>query len=124
MTLLGQKISAEEVACEKIELKYFDSAQEKSCLMNKKTSINSEDFTILPVTDEDGLVVELFFSENKKIKFLPVAVNERFPRLWDNFRFLTTLKELHLNGDQIERLSSDVFTDLTNLETLKLSECC
>jgi Leucine rich repeat len=105
----------------------------ETCWMDKLTSIDSKEMTI--AIDRDETIEGLSFWCNLKIKFLPIQVNEKFPNLLayqasfcsvkeiskDHFKGLTKLKLLHLEGNQIEKVSTDTFEDLVALEGLDLS---
>lgn len=118
------------ISCEKsVDLIH----QDKECLMNNQTLIDSQGFTIAP---QEKSVKELSFNTNKKIAFLPVDVYKSFTNLTfygaascslktvskENFKQLYTVIHLHLQDNQIEKIHSDTFSDLFSLSYLKLSK--
>lgn len=84
--------------------------------------------------DDSVQFLSLLF--NKKIFFLPVNVSQSFPNLLIyhaghcsietikkiNFEAMSTLRWLFLDGNQLERIDSDTFDDLTDLIRLEMSE--
>ena len=122
-----------EVDCEKIDDFFWGYvfAKISTCHMNKTTEINSSDTTI---ASRDESIRGLWFSFNKKIKFLPIGVNEKFPNLGglnagdcslttisnENVKGLSKLRLLNLIDNQIEMIGSDIFDDLSALENLFL----
>lgn len=127
--------AAKQIACESTAVfgfHYFKA--EKGCLMNGTTTIDSLKFTI--ASEKDETMKGLSFDSNKKIKFLPEAIHEKFPNLSglsaagcsiksitaSNFNRLTALTHLYLHYNQIEQISGKMFQDLTSLTSLSLSE--
>lgn len=126
-------IKAMEIACEKIgEGNWGDPVGEaKICLMHQSTIIDKSDFKILT---RDESINALDFNNNKKIEFLPIKVFENFPHLLGysargcsikevskkNFENLNKLKVLWLGDNQIEKIPSDAFEDLSALEKVYL----
>lgn len=126
--------NAEKVSCENVS--DFDSGFVagvlKSCEMEAKTAINSIGTTIN--SDRDESMRRLNLSNNKQIFYLPENVGEKFPNLLQyeakdcsitmvskkNFKGLTKLTKLNLWGNQIEKITNNVFEDLTELEVLSL----
>lgn len=104
------------------------------CELPRTIDINSSDVTIS--NEKDGKVDLIDYSENKKVKYLVAMVNLKFPNLryyfaddcaiqeifQKNFQLLSKLKFLYLNGNQIKRIKSDTFEDLTSLKELGLGE--
>ena len=123
--------SADQVSCEKIENYGWYFGSSKTCYMDKTTEINSADTTI---ASRDESIEGLRFWGNKKIKFLPIKVSEKFPNLLGleaglcslttistaNFKGLNKLRFLGLQYNQIKKIRSDVFEDLVALEYLYL----
>lgn len=127
--------ASREIACESFKNgSWTFEGREHICYMTVATSINSNDFKILSSGNES--IKALTFFENRKIQYLPVDIYKSFPNLTeilghscsirslykDNFRNLWMLKELWLIDNQIERINSDTFEDLTALEWLDLSK--
>lgn len=100
--------------------------------MDKSTEIITNDTKI---SSRDETIEALFFFQNKKVKFLPIEVDRKFPNLViygasecslssiSNFNFenLSKLKLLSLFGNQIQIIRSDTFIDLKSLEKLYLN---
>lgn len=127
---------ADEVACKKIDIFYYKNfgiGSPRTCFMNHVTAIGSPMFRIS--SPKDDRVEGLYFWKNKKIRFLPEKVAERFPHLlmyaaWEcslteisksNFRSLARLTFLGLSQNQIEKIAGNTFEDLASLEHLFLS---
>lgn len=86
------------------------------------------------ISTKDDAILALSFYTNKKIQYLPVKVAESFPNLIaygadntsvkeiskENFKGLTKLRTLGLIGTEIEKIYSDTFEDLVNVEVLWL----
>lgn len=101
--------------------------------MNGTTSIDEQNVTI---STSDVSMGGLSFHNNKKIVFLPINVGEKFPNLINynaaycsvkevlklNFKNLNKLKTLALHYNQIEKIGTETFSDLTSLEELNLSK--
>jgi Leucine rich repeat len=122
---------ATKVSCEKIQNYVITGVKLMTCLMKETTVINAADMRI---ATNDESVERLMFTGNKKIAFLPIQVAEVFPNLEKykasacsvkeiakkNFAGLNKLKNLHLRGNQIEKIYSNTFEGLTSLIKLKL----
>lgn len=130
------KIEANEVACESVQDRFWYNSPVgtvKTCFMEDTTSINQRGFTIL---SSDDSVQGLRFTGNEKILFLPVQVGANFPNLLayaargcsikiitkTNFEGLSKLRSLFLWYNEIEKISSDTFKDLKDLELLWLGK--
>lgn len=129
------RLSASELECEnKSAFNYFGhtgTESAKTCFMQIFTTIDSPGFTI---STSDGTIEGLSFDRNKKIRFLPEQIAEKFPNLLfflacgcsltevlkSNFESLVKLRDLQLSMNQIEKISSNTFEDLASLKTLKL----
>lgn len=104
------------------------------CFMNESSIIDKKDETFHFMLDQS--VDGLFFNENKKIEYLPVAVYRSFPNLIEyqandcsikeisrkNFEKLYKLNYIRLHFNQIEKITSDTFADLPLLRGIALSE--
>lgn len=126
------RVTGGMISCEKkIDASWvWFTTTRKTCYMQTKT-INSKGFVISPA---DSSIDALTFYTNKKILFLPIRVDETFTNLIGyeaadcsltavskiNFKNLDKLLYLGLMKNQIERISSDTFEDLTSLEILVL----
>lgn len=129
-----QSIEAKQVACETIGKYAWNNniGTLKTCLMKKDTSI--QEFNI-SISNFDAAVKGFTISSNLNILYLPIQVAEKFPNLLAyganhcsvkeisgaNFKGLNKLITLGLNGNQIEMIANDTFTDLVSLETLSIS---
>lgn len=124
--------TVEEIPCEEIENNFWDSeGYLRTCFMNKDLAIDSRGFTMLK---RDTSITALEFTRNRKISFLPIRVNKKFPNLLiyaasacgiseiskENFEDMIRLKSLWLSYNNIERIYSDTFEDLQSLENLFL----
>lgn len=86
------------------------------------------------ISTRDASVLGFKLNDNKKILSLPIAVASNFPNLQGfdagdcsikgiskrNFNGLRRLKALYLQNNQIEKISTETFTDLFELEILDL----
>lgn len=109
-------------------------ASKKTCKIDTSAAIDSADFTISSDYDDDVDGIE--YSSNKKIQYLPVNPATIFPDLVIiaasgcsiksisrlNFEGLRKLRALYLESNRIERVNSDTFKDLDELEQIFLSE--
>lgn len=124
-----------EVHCESMADHWWNYAgNQKTCFMTKTSVIVSNGYKISPLNVEG--VTAISFKRNHKIFHLPEKVHEVFPNLTaysasscsiktiskHNFENLNRLLVLWLYGNSIETISSNVFTDLTSLEAVDLSE--
>lgn len=130
------KTQERQVRCEKVESFNWNYVGAKpTCFMDKTTALDASDFSLSYLMDRPAnrLQVEgLRLAFSKKIRFLPINVHQSLTSLmiydaqscyistiiWDNFEKLGVLKVLLLNNNQIEKINSDVFTDLMSLEWL------
>lgn len=129
------EIEAAEVSCETIEGKIWNDelGTLKTCQMKKETAIDRPGTRI---SMKDLTVLGINFRSNKKINFLPIEIGDSFSHLVGyfayncsitrivkiNFKGLSELKLLSLSFNQIKKISSDTFDDLTDLEVLFLRE--
>lgn len=128
-------VNGKEIYCEIVSERSFGKliGPAKICWMNGTTSI---DTPAVSVSTRDESINVLYFSWNQKIHHLPIKTSATYPNLLalyagycsitnisrQNFRGLSSLKSLILQGNQIEKIASGVFKDLTNLERLYLGE--
>lgn len=130
--VLFTQIESKEIACESVGYeRSWGFAMQQVCKMEQTTVISSDGVTIKPL---DDVITRLSFDRNKKISYLPVYVSEIFPDLLTysakrcgiksilkkHFSGMWRLVELFLGGNQIEKVQSDTFEDLTLLERLDL----
>lgn len=130
---LVEIVKAKEVLCEKVNdyAWEYNVGTVKTCLMNETTSIDEPSVII---SSRDDSMFGFWLFNNKQIHNLPTGVSEKFPNLLgynagfcsikeisrENFKGLTKLKLLFLHYTQIEKISSETFSDLKSLETLAL----
>lgn len=109
-------------------------ASKKTCQISTSAVIDSDNFTISSDYDDD--VDGIDYSSNKKINYLPVNPATIFPNLAiisasgcsikslsrQNFEGLRKLRALYLESNKIERVNSDTFKNLDELEQIFLSE--
>lgn len=110
------------------------SGDRDCCLMNRMTSIHSENLRISAKRRDFIKGLNLF--RNQRIQFLPVYINLKFPKIIrleatgcsinkiskDNFQGLFQLYELNLDENFIEKIRSDTFEDLTSLKYIHLGK--
>lgn len=125
---------AKEVSCERYsDLNWGGNVGlVKTCYL-WTTSIDEPDVTI---SAQDNSITGVTLYGNKKIVYLPIGVGEKFSNLIGytagscsiiaisrgNFKALNKTKFLNLNSNQIEKIASDTFIELNNLEELYLSK--
>lgn len=126
------QLNAIEIECDRKKEENYLIGPVQVCFLDT-VAIDSPDSTILP---RDENIAGVNFSYDKKIRFLPVKISETFPKLIKYFAFgcsltevykihfenLNKLKSLVLGSNQIEKISSNTFDDLTSLEHLNLSK--
>lgn len=128
-----ESTSDQVVSCEFIvDINFSYVGRQKTCIMEKRTRINSADFTIASSLNEN--VGGLRFNLNKKVSFLPIDVYKKFPNLVgysaqfcsiklirrENFINLAKLKSLWLNRNLISEIPTNTFDDLESLQYLGL----
>lgn len=134
---LGQPASATgSISCETLGTdSWYRIGALRSCRMRGNTSITSDSFIVN--SSADSSVLGMTFYSNKNIFYLPIRVSENFPNLVafgagycsikalykSNFKNLFNLKNLELSSNQIEKIESGIFGDLTSLEILWLGSC-
>lgn len=122
---------AVEVPCERVGIKGFVH----HCSFDLKTTeINSDDVKISDARNENTTM--LFFYNNIRISFLPIEIHEKFPDLLGiiardcailtiskkNVNKLRKLEVLDLAKNKIQKIESDSFDDLTNIEFIGLGK--
>jgi acid phosphatase class B len=135
MFVSSVEAAANEVSCESInDFSWGYAGKHKTCDMDGTTKIDSLGFAIVSTKDETVAAIQ--FARNKKVFFLPEKANEKFPNLVlysanecsikaiskINFKGLKNLKSLYLYQNQIEKILSDTFEDLTSLKEIELRE--
>lgn len=102
------------------------------CFMHSNTVIDSPWYSISSRADTN--VGTLLFQGNREIYFLPINIAEKFVNLKlynaadcsieiirkENFKALRNMRQLHLNRNRIEKVASDTFEDMTELELVYL----
>ena len=105
------------------------------CIFSESTTINRNDLRITQ-SDDEKIKALSFSSNNKKVEFMPIFINDTFPRLdqikaenlaikkicRENFVNLHYLKRISLEENQIEKISSDTFAGLWRLQLIDLRE--
>jgi Leucine rich repeat len=132
-------VAATQIFCENFAITGWNIPLNRirTCWMDKMTTIDSKETTIgLTPWNRNETFEGLSFWTNKKIKFLPIQVSEKFPNLLGyqashcsiteiskkNFEGLTKLKLLHLINNKIEKILSDTFEDLVELTNVTLGK--
>lgn len=136
-------VRAKEVPCEHLigtswsrgcssKVDWPDLGGGLTCHVAKNTTIDTADVTIKKYYKMKAI----FFNSNKKILFLPIGVGEEYPYFRAYFAFSCSIKKisqanfkemrklayLNLADNQIEKIHSDTFRDLENLEKLWLGK--
>lgn len=130
---LLQLSNGSELSCEVVVVDIWHTLKQNlsTCQMEKITKIDGMDATI---AETNYSILGLSFYTNKKVFYLPVDVAERFPNLvaYDasecaikkiskaNFVGLEKLRSLALVENHIEKIYSNTFEDLVELEYLWL----
>lgn len=118
------------ISCESISPRRYN----KCCFLDNSTSIENANTSFSGVRDDS--VREINFAHNKKIYFLPIRVNDKYPELrsYDatncslktiskqNFERMVNLKYLKLFLNEIEKLDSNTFEDLVNINKLNIGK--
>jgi Leucine rich repeat len=131
-------VSAREIECENvIDLPLPEIGTVVTCDLSAKTSIETKtEKTVISTYRGKSIITGLKFKDNKKIVYLPVEVDEKYPGLIgydaskcsikeiskENFKGLSKLKILWLHHNFIERVDSDTFQDLSSLQVLVLGK--
>lgn len=136
VVLVAHKALSSSVECEKVETYEYNSYEigsPRTCFMEENTIIDAVGVTI---SSRDRTVEGLSLADNKKIKFLPEKIADKFPNLIlyrarscsieniskTNFRSLGKLINLVLFANKIEKIPRDTFEDLTSLKYLHLGK--
>lgn len=126
--------NADEVSCENMKIHRWDifAGELNTCLLMTDVAIITPDTSI--ASNKDETIEGILFDGNKRVKFLPVSVSEKFPNLtgisaWNcaietvsnrNFKNLSHLVALGLGSNQIETIDENTFEDLFSLKKLYL----
>lgn len=119
-----------EVACEK----YPILRNQDYCLMTERTAINSTNFIIADMKDEE--IEGIVFESNTNIEYLPYKIYMQFPNLdfynaercsiqqisKENFEKLSRLRSIVLSHNKIQKISGNTFKGLGNLLYVDLGE--
>lgn len=103
-----------------------------SCYLDKDAAIETKDLRISASHRKDAIPIS--FSHNKKVKYLPVFMQETFPFLREiharscsiqeickeNFVGLRALNVIYLDNNEIERIASETFNGLYSLYRVEL----
>lgn len=121
-----------KISCEIVENFTWTNGVQKTCYLRTST-INSTRVSLSFINDEAIGAIDL--SSNKNIHFLPIILcDESVTRVSiynaaycsllaiskKNFRNLKKLQALYLQGNRIEMVKADTFSDMTSLEYLDL----
>lgn len=124
---------SQKIACGRTKNATLEGVSFKTCFSSHTARSDSPYSTF---EDVDYSIQFISFVFNKKILFLPIRVAENFPNLLIyhatfcsiktvqkvNFKDLSRLRWLFLDGNQLETIASDTFEDLTSLFRLEMSE--
>lgn len=128
-------VNAKEIECEQFGNHSFWWAYSihslKTCFMNGKTTIGESS---VKISTRDETELGLSLDGNQKVFHLPIEVAESFPNLQgysaggcsikdisrENFKNLSKLKSLWLDGNQIRKIWEDTFDDLVEVERISL----
>jgi Leucine rich repeat len=127
-------VNSQQVECEVVQTRTEGDDITKVCRIDESTSINSFNVTFASEFNEN--VVEIFSKKNKRIRYLPKNIYERFPNLKtlnfeecslkavtiENLQKLTYLKRIDFSINEIRTVNVGTFNDLINLEQLILSQ--
>lgn len=119
-----------EIACER----FNNDIVVEFCDMTEKTIINSTNFIIADLRDED--IEGIRFDGNKRVEYLPYKTYMQLPNLVyftasgcslkqiirENFEKLSRLKFLDFSFNQIQKISGNTFSGLTDIDSVELSE--
>lgn len=119
-----------DISCERIAPRRYS----KCCFLDNTTSIDTANSSFSGIRDDS--VREINFAHNKKIFFLPIRLNDKYPELrsYDaancsvkavskqNFERMVNLKYLKLSRNEIETLDSNTFEDLANVNYLNIGK--
>lgn len=125
-------IATEEVNCEKI----YNTGKIKYCILDSWTTIDTDNVTIGNRMQKEFNTFQL--NHNRRISFLPIKIYEKMPNLESylavecsitqifkkNFEKLDRLVNLYLSGNQIEKIPSNTFEDLLEIEEILLGIFC
>lgn len=125
--------SVDQEKCERIGKDEIDGKVYLTCYINEITEIAVADKVIYPRNDD---MTAFYLWYNKKILYLPIEMDQTFPNLErynagycalttiskDNFKGLSKLNYLALQGNKIEKIQSDTFEDLVSLDGLHLDK--
>lgn len=125
-----------QVSCELVaDISFSYVGRHKTCIMERRTKIDDANASLSSAFNEQ--ICGFRMNLNKKISFLPVKVDEKFPNLVgysaqfcnikaikkENFMNLGKLKSIWLNRNQITIVPTDAFDDLESLQYLGICEC-
>lgn len=125
-----EEFESKEVSCER----YRDFDLYESCFLDTSTTIDSDNFVIADLKDEE--VGAVIFNGNKKIEYLVLQIYKQFPNLYlylakecaikqiskENFEKLNRLTVLNLAHNNIQKVRADTFNGVPNLSYIMLSE--
>jgi Leucine rich repeat len=129
-----ENVLANEVSCQIVKNHFWNYVgNELTCYMERTFVIDKDNFT---VATHNESISGYSLSLNQNVTFLPIEVSQAFPNLIvyaadrcsiknltkSNFKCLRKLTSLSLTFNQIEKINSVTFQDLTSLRYLVLSK--
>jgi len=121
-----------EISCE--ERNVNAKKEIATCNINLSAIIDFPGYRI--TSNRNETIETMRFESNKRIQFLPVSSNDKFPNLAvidacncsiqsiskENFNNLTKLKKILLSYNEISEISNETFEGLASLEEISLGE--
>lgn len=103
---------------------------QRTCFIGSDAALEVRNYQF---SEKNNTVKGLSFGNNKRISYLPIYVEEKFPNLLvlssssplrsiskENFKGMQKLRALIISNGRIEKLYSDTFDDLDSLEHLDM----
>lgn len=124
------ELDSVKILCEK----YHDYENFETCFMTERTAINSTNFVIADLRDEE--IEGITFEGNTRVEYLPYKIQMGFPNLLiykanrcsikqlskENFEKLNRLKYIELSMNRIQKIFGTTFKGLGSLVRVDLSE--
>lgn len=120
----------EEILCERFD----DFELDEYCVMTGKTAINTTNFVIAEVRDEE--VQGIDFDENERIEYLPYKIYKQLPNIArytakkcsiieitkENFEKLNKFRMVLLDANRIRKIFGNTFEGLKSLSFVNLGK--